>query len=70
VTSRPSDRDRGWLYGHGLRRTALRLGAQVGAVYRRAQEDMVVLPGELEELLEEGGTGNELRAAPLSWRSG
>jgi len=36
-------------------RTALRLGAQVGVVYRRAQEDMMVLPGELEELLEEGG---------------
>jgi formate dehydrogenase major subunit len=36
-------------------RTALRLGAQVGVVYRRAREDMVVLPGELEELSEEGG---------------
>lgn len=36
-------------------RTALRLGAQVGVVYRRAREDMVVLPGEVEELLEEGG---------------
>jgi NADPH-dependent glutamate synthase beta subunit-like oxidoreductase len=36
-------------------RTALRLGAQVGVVYRRAREDMVVLPGELDELLEEGG---------------
>ena len=36
-------------------RTALRLGAQVGVVYRRAREDMVVLPGELEELIEEGG---------------
>ena len=36
-------------------RTALRLGAQVGVVYRRAREDMVVLPGELEELPEEGG---------------
>ncbi len=36
-------------------RTALRLGAQVGVVYRRARDDMVVLPGELEELLEEGG---------------
>ncbi len=36
-------------------RTALRLGAQVGVVYRRARADMVVLPGELEELLEEGG---------------
>jgi NADPH-dependent glutamate synthase beta subunit-like oxidoreductase/NAD-dependent dihydropyrimidine dehydrogenase PreA subunit len=36
-------------------RTALRLGAQVGVVYRRARQDMVVLPGELEGLLEEGG---------------
>ena len=36
-------------------RTALRLGAQVDVVYRRAREDMVVLPGELEELIEEGG---------------
>lgn len=41
-------------------RTALRLNAQVpdaqvSVVYRRAREDMVVLPGELEELLEEGG---------------
>jgi len=45
-------------------RTALRLGAQVGVVYRRAQEDMVVLPGELEELLEEGGH-LETNCAPL-----
>jgi NADPH-dependent glutamate synthase beta subunit-like oxidoreductase/NAD-dependent dihydropyrimidine dehydrogenase PreA subunit len=36
-------------------RTALRLGAQVSVVYRRSREDMVVLPGEIEELLEEGG---------------
>jgi NADPH-dependent glutamate synthase beta subunit-like oxidoreductase len=36
-------------------RTALRLGAQVGVVYRRSREDMVVLPGEVEELIEEGG---------------
>ncbi|MBC8006434.1 MAG: FAD-dependent oxidoreductase [Prolixibacteraceae bacterium] len=36
-------------------RTALRLGAQVGVVYRRARQDMVVLPGELEALLQEGG---------------
>ncbi len=45
-------------------RTALRLGAQVGVVYRRAQEDMLVLPGELEELLEEGGH-LETNCAPL-----
>ncbi|HKB84189.1 MAG TPA: FAD-dependent oxidoreductase, partial [Burkholderiales bacterium] len=36
-------------------RTALRLGAQVGVVYRRSRQDMVVLPGEVEELIEEGG---------------
>lgn len=36
-------------------RTALRLGAKVTVVYRRAREDMVVLPGEVEELVEEGG---------------
>ncbi len=33
-------------------RTALRLGAQVGVVYRRARQDMVVLPG---------GTGSLVR---------
>jgi len=37
-------------------RTALRLGAeQVAVYYRRSREEMVVLPGELEELEEEGG---------------
>jgi NADPH-dependent glutamate synthase beta subunit-like oxidoreductase len=36
-------------------RTALRMGADVAVYYRRGREDMVVLPGELEELLEEGG---------------
>jgi len=37
-------------------RTALRLGArQVGVYYRRAREAMVVLPGELEAMQEEGG---------------
>lgn len=36
-------------------RTALRLGAQVTVYYRRARRDMVVLPGEIEEYLEEGG---------------
>lgn len=35
-------------------RTALRLGAQTAVYYRRGREDMVVLPGELEELLAEG----------------
>ncbi|MBI1394999.1 MAG: FAD-dependent oxidoreductase [Betaproteobacteria bacterium] len=36
-------------------RTALRLGAEVTVHYRRSREDMVVLPGELEEFLSEGG---------------
>ncbi len=37
-------------------RTALRLHADVvGVYYRRGSEDMVVLPGELEEFLDEGG---------------
>lgn len=45
-------------------RTALRLGARVTVYYRRQRADMVVLPGELEEFLAEGGTlVNE--AAPL-----
>ena len=47
-------------------RTALRLGAQVGVVYRRAREDMVVLPGELEALLEEGGH-IEMNYAPVKF---
>jgi formate dehydrogenase major subunit len=37
-------------------RAALRLGADsVGVYYRRSRADMVVLPGELEAFLEEGG---------------
>lgn len=36
-------------------RTAVRLGAETRVHYRRGREDMVVLPGELEELGEEGG---------------
>lgn len=36
-------------------RSALRFGVEVGVYYRRARQDMVVLPGELEELLAEGG---------------
>lgn len=35
-------------------RVALRLGAAVTVCYRRGREDMVVLPGELEEALAEG----------------
>ncbi len=46
-------------------RTALRLGARVTVYYRRRRADMVVLPGELDEYLSEGGTlVNE--AAPLA----
>ncbi len=36
-------------------RTAVRLGADVTVCYRRPRADMVVLPGEIEEYLEEGG---------------
>lgn len=46
-------------------RTALRLGAEVTVYYRRARADMVVLPGELEEFLAEGGRLEEL-AAPVA----
>ena len=35
-------------------RTAVRLGAQTSVYYRRGRDDMVVLPGEVEELLAEG----------------
>jgi NADPH-dependent glutamate synthase beta subunit-like oxidoreductase/ferredoxin len=50
-------------------RTALRLGAKVTVFYRRQRADMVVLPGELEEYLSEGGTlVNE--AAPLELAGG
>jgi NADPH-dependent glutamate synthase beta subunit-like oxidoreductase len=46
-------------------RTALRLGARVTVYYRRRRGDMVVLPGELEAFLAEGGTlVNE--AAPMA----
>ena len=46
-------------------RTAARLGSKVTVAYRRGRADMVVLPGELEEFLTEGGAlVNE--AAPAS----
>ncbi len=46
-------------------RTAARLGSKVTVAYRRGRADMVVLPGELEEFLAEGGAlVNE--AAPAS----
>ncbi len=47
-------------------RSAVRMGAQVGVFYRRAREDMVVLPGELEELLDEGGA-LENQVSPLAF---
>ena len=46
-------------------RTALRLGSDVTVAYRRGRTDMVVLPGELEEFLAEGGALVNA-AAPLS----
>jgi formate dehydrogenase major subunit len=36
-------------------RTAVRLGAETTVYYRRGQHDMVVLPGEVQELLNENG---------------
>jgi formate dehydrogenase major subunit len=48
-------------------RTALRLGAESVAVYyRRARADMVVLPGEVEEYLAEGGRLDDA-CAPLAF---
>ncbi|MFL2667479.1 MAG: FAD-dependent oxidoreductase [Burkholderiales bacterium] len=37
-------------------RTAVRLGADTTVYYRRGPQDMVVLPGEVQELLNENGT--------------
>ena len=39
-------------------RTAVRLGADTMVYYRRGQNDMVVLPGEVQELLNENGAMN------------
>lgn len=39
-------------------RTAVRLGADTTVYYRRGQHDMVVLPGEVQELLNENGAMN------------
>jgi NADPH-dependent glutamate synthase beta subunit-like oxidoreductase len=47
-------------------RSALRLGAGVAVYYRRARQDMVVLPGEIEELIDEGGALENL-CAPRSY---
>lgn len=49
-------------------RTALRLGAEVTVCYRRGRQDMVVLPGELEEYLAEGGSLAD-HLAPLEVRA-
>jgi NAD-dependent dihydropyrimidine dehydrogenase PreA subunit/thioredoxin reductase len=46
-------------------RTAVRLGAEVAVYYRRGREDMVVLPGEVEELEREGGVLHNL-CAPIA----
>jgi NADPH-dependent glutamate synthase beta subunit-like oxidoreductase/ferredoxin len=46
-------------------RTAVRLGAEVTVCYRRPRADMVVLPGEIEAYLEEGGR-IENDAAPIA----
>jgi len=47
-------------------RTAVRLGAQTAVYYRRGREDMVVLPGEVEELLAEG-SGLHNQCAPVGF---
>jgi NADPH-dependent glutamate synthase beta subunit-like oxidoreductase/NAD-dependent dihydropyrimidine dehydrogenase PreA subunit len=46
-------------------RTALRLKARVSIAYRRGRDAMVVLPGEIEEFLREGGTLHT-QLAPLA----
>ncbi|UCH48229.1 MAG: FAD-dependent oxidoreductase [Betaproteobacteria bacterium] len=50
-------------------RTAVRLGAQTAVFYRRGRGDMVVLPGEVEELLAEG-SGLNNQVAPLGFEGG
>ncbi|MGD2139140.1 MAG: FAD-dependent oxidoreductase [Burkholderiales bacterium] len=50
-------------------RTAARLGAQTAVYYRRGREDMVVLPGEVEELLAEGSSLNNY-CSPLGFEGG
>ena len=47
-------------------RSAERLGAQTATYYRRAREDMLVLPGEVEELLAEG-SALQNQCAPLGF---
>ena len=47
-------------------RSAVRLGAETTTYYRRGREDMVVLPGEVEELLAEGA-GLQNQSAPLGF---
>ncbi len=47
-------------------RSAVRLGAATATYYRRAREDMVVLPGEVDELLAEGASLHN-QCAPLGF---
>ena len=48
-------------------RTAARLGATTAVYYRRGREDMVVLPGEVEELLAEGSSLHN-HCSPLGYQ--
>ncbi len=50
-------------------RTAVRLGAQTAVYYRRGRDDMVVLPGEVEELLAEGADLHN-QCSPLGFNAG
>ena len=47
-------------------RSAVRFGAETQTFYRRAREDMVVLPGEVDELLAEGAALQN-QCAPLGF---
>jgi formate dehydrogenase major subunit len=47
-------------------RSSIRLGSKVGVYYRRGLEDMVILPGEVEELVHESGL-MENCCTPLSY---
>ena len=50
-------------------RTAIRLGAETAVYYRRGPQDMVVLPGEVQELLNETGAMNYFKT-PSQFRGG
>ena len=51
-------------------RTAIRLGASTAVSYRRGLEDMVVLPGEVQELLNEGGHMDYFKAPKMFFGAG